>query len=149
MLECREVEVNIREIVENPKHSLSPKDYVSKFQIAFDFDGTITKKSAYPEVGEIDPVMIALIKEVQSRRHKALLWTCREGDTLKEAIVALQEHGVTMNGVNENTYVSFNKGRKMYAKYLFDDTALGYGYAKGLLDSLCKTSGTKKELSYL
>ena len=58
--------------------------------IAVDFDGTITYKNAYPEVGEINPRAIEVLRKLQAQGHKLCLWTCRDwyNHTINDAIAS-------------------------------------------------------------
>jgi hypothetical protein len=55
------------------------------------------------------------------------LWTCREGDWLKEAVIACNEHGIQFDAINENipelkfTYLGQHK---IIADIYLDDKAL-------------------------
>ena len=54
--------------------------------IAVDFDGTIVTH-AYPEIGKPIPFAIDTLKKLQQEgHHQLILWTCREGELLQEAI---------------------------------------------------------------
>lgn len=53
--------------------------------IAVDFDGTITEPSSKPKTGAIREDVIDVLKRL-SKNHKLILWTCREGQDLEEAV---------------------------------------------------------------
>ena len=54
--------------------------------IAIDFDGTIVTH-AYPAIGKPIPFAIDTLKKLQQEdHHQLILWTCREGELLKEAV---------------------------------------------------------------
>ena len=53
---------------------------------AVDFDGTLCR-SAWPGIGEPIHEMINWIKELRQMGHKVILWTCRDGMQLVNAIV--------------------------------------------------------------
>ena len=68
---------------------------------AVDFDGTLCE-SVYPGIGEPN---IALINHLIKRRadgNKVILWTCRCGDRLQEAVAWCKGHGLEFDAVNEN-----------------------------------------------
>ena len=90
--------------------------------VAVDFDGTITKKQEYPEVGEINDRAIEVLKKMQ-KKYTLCLWTCREGKELDDAIKALKERGLEFKYVNESPYES--DCRKIIADVYIDDRALG------------------------
>ena len=54
--------------------------------IAVDFDGTIVTHE-YPNIGKPIPFAIETLKKLQQEgHHQLILWTCREGELLQEAI---------------------------------------------------------------
>ena len=69
--------------------------------IAIDFDGTICQNK-YPEIGEPMPLAIESIKELQERGHNLILWTCRKGELLDDAVRWCEEHGIPFDLVNEH-----------------------------------------------
>lgn len=95
--------------------------------IAIDFDGTITKESKYPEIGELRNDAITCIKKLQEHGHECFLWTCRQGKTLTDAINALLEAGIAMSVMSPYDFsVAF--GRKPIADVYIDDLAFkAYG----------------------
>lgn len=90
--------------------------------IAIDFDGTITKESAYPQIGEIRQEAIEVIKAL-SKHYILCLWTCRSGSFLVEAINALKKNGVTFAYIN-NSPVTPPGTRKIIADYYIDDRVI-------------------------
>ena len=69
--------------------------------IAVDFDGTLCY-SHWPELGEPNTHLIAYLKYMQSQGHKLILWTCRAGKPLSDAITWCQDLGLYFDAVNEN-----------------------------------------------
>ena len=53
--------------------------------IAVDFDGTIVENK-YPEIGEERPFATETLKMLIKDRHRLVLWTCREGELLDQAL---------------------------------------------------------------
>ena len=45
--------------------------------VAVDYDGTITIKDNYPNVGELNPLAIHYLKEYKKLGGKLILFTCR------------------------------------------------------------------------
>lgn len=91
--------------------------------LAIDFDGTITEKSAYPTTGKIRPEAITFLKSLREYGAKLILWTCRTGADLDEAVRLCYEHGLVFDAVNDNIRLN-NDGknsRKVYADYYIDD----------------------------
>nr|DAN30247.1 MAG TPA: nucleotidase 5'-nucleotidase [Caudoviricetes sp.] len=97
--------------------------------IAIDFDGTICQNK-YPEIGEPMPLAIESIKELKERGHDLILWTCRQGDLLDDAVKWCKEHGIPFGLVNEhepNNLKAFDRvaGNKVFADIYIDDRNLG------------------------
>lgn len=93
--------------------------------IAIDFDGTITKWSPYPQIGEIRPEAIEYIKQLKKDGYKLVLWTCRQDHFLLEAINLLAQYDllncfdlINSDGIKES------KGRKIIAAFYIDDRAM-------------------------
>lgn len=92
--------------------------------IAIDFDGTLCK-NAWPRIG--DPnwrVIDAAIRE-KMRGTKLILWTCREGDELAEALAWADRRALIFDAVNENLPECIerygNDCRKVHADEYWDD----------------------------
>lgn len=69
--------------------------------VAVDFDNTIAK-TVYPKIIEPIPEVIDLLRELKKKGATIILWTCREGDVLKEALDWCKENDVPIDLVNEN-----------------------------------------------
>lgn len=69
--------------------------------IAVDFDGTMAT-IAYPSIGEELPDAVRTVQDLQARGYKVILWTCRCGTFLEEAIEWCADRGITFDAVNEN-----------------------------------------------
>lgn len=90
--------------------------------IAVDFDGTITTQSPYPVTGNIRHEAIRVLKRLQKElNYKLLLWTCREGKDLQQAITLLAEQGLYFDFVNT---IDFQTSRKPLVDYVIDDKNL-------------------------
>ena len=61
--------------------------------IAVDFDGTIVE-NRYPEIGQERPFAIDTLKMLINDHHRLVLWSCREGQLLDDAINWCRERGV-------------------------------------------------------
>ena len=61
--------------------------------IAVDFDGTLCR-DCYPRIGEANEGLIRRLKERRAQGDRLILWTCRSGKTLEEALDfwAIAEH---------------------------------------------------------
>lgn len=92
--------------------------------IAVDFDGTITTATPYPITGQIRPEAVRVLKRLQKElKYELLLWTCREGEELQEALTLLQQQGLIFNYVNN---VDWQTSRKPLVKCVIDDKNLFY-----------------------
>ena len=92
--------------------------------IAVDFDGTLCENK-WPEIGEPNKELIAYLKKRQEAGDKLILWTCRVGDILKNAIDWSVGWGIIFDAVNENlpeVVSSFGTDtRKIFADEYIDD----------------------------
>lgn len=96
--------------------------------IAVDFDGTLCT-DAYPKIGIPVWKTINYCKRQKEMGAIIILWTCREGEKLEEAVGWCKFLGLEFDYVNEpaeihqkqfgNTYT-----RKIYADQYIDDKAL-------------------------
>lgn len=92
--------------------------------IAVDFDGTLCENQ-YPEIGEANETMISHIKLEKFRGSKIILWTCRNGKLLEDAVKWCEERCLEFDAVNENLpYIIEQFGgdtRKIFANEYIDD----------------------------
>ena len=92
--------------------------------IAVDFDGTLCT-DRYPKIGEPNlPVINALI-DLQKGGAKLILWACREGELLDEAVIFCNNNGLYFDAVNANLPDRIdrynNDCRKIFADMYIDD----------------------------
>lgn len=89
--------------------------------VAVDYDGTLYRHNAVN-----DPLLISL-RAAQAQGHVVILWTCRHGQSLADALVTLQAHGFVPNLVNQNAPAAVRllgyDPRKIYADIYIDDKA--------------------------
>lgn len=94
---------------------------------AVDFDGTLCTNK-WPRIGEPRYDIINWIKQLRDDGHKIILWTCRCGMPLVDAIVWCADHGLFFDAVNDNLEehkLAFGgNSRKVMADYYVDDKAL-------------------------
>lgn len=91
--------------------------------IAVDFDGCLCKH-AFPEIGAANEDVIQVLIQARTDGNKLILWTCREGKKLVEAVQWAQVHGLYFDAVNENVPELKNQDfaiRKVYADCYLDD----------------------------
>lgn len=96
---------------------------------AVDFDGLLVKNK-FPEIGEIRQPMFNAVKLLQKNGWKIILWSCRTGDMLKDAVEFCVQHGLVPDAVNENLkevqeYFGGDT-RKVFANMYLDDRSANY-----------------------
>lgn len=95
--------------------------------LAIDFDGTIVE-DRYPQIGELKPGALEYINKLKQDGFWIIIWTCRAGDKLTEALTFLQKEGIRWDLVNQNMPENIEKyggdTRKIYADYYIDDRNL-------------------------
>ena len=90
------------------------------YTIAVDFDDTITYVNDYPNTGQLKPEAIEVLKKLK-KKYTLILWTCREGKPLQDAVDLLAKNGIEFDYVNECP----EKSRKVVADVYIDDRAFG------------------------
>lgn len=102
--------------------------------LAVDFDGCLCE-NAYPGIGEPHRAVIAAVQERQRQGWGVILWTCREGEPLREAVDACHAWGLYPDAVNQNLpdwIAAFgNDCRKVGATEYWDDRAVRMGGGEG------------------
>lgn len=97
--------------------------------IAVDFDGTLCENK-WPKIGEPNKELIAYLKEQKEAGVKLILWTCRVGEILENAVKWSAEQGLIFDAINENLpeVIKFMGGdtRKIFANEYIDDRNFGY-----------------------
>lgn len=94
---------------------------------AVDFDKTLILGNTWPNVdGKANKPMIEYLNmERRKRGTKIILWTCRSGQDLKDAVDFCKENGLEFDAVNENLPEMIkaygNDSRKISADKYIDD----------------------------
>ena len=92
--------------------------------IAVDFDGTLCL-DCYPKIGAPNLRLIYILKELRKKGTKLILWTCRCGEPLAEALKWCSYYGLSFDAVNENLPQILEKygsdSRKIFADIYIDD----------------------------
>ena len=95
--------------------------------IAVDFDGTLCE-SDWPNIGMAKQDMIDALLDLQKRGAVIILWTCREGEPLDQAVKWLARQGLKPDYINENAEYLIQKWgndtRKVGADYYIDDRSV-------------------------
>ena len=94
---------------------------------AIDFDGTLCE-SVWPGIGDPNIALIEHLKKKREKGNKLILWTCRVGERLQEAVNWCKCYGLEFDAVNENLPEMIEKyggdSRKVYADVYIDDQAV-------------------------
>ena len=94
--------------------------------IAVDFDGTLCSDN-YPNIGAANTRLIQILRKKQKLGDKLILWTCRAGERLTEAVEWCRKQGLVFDAVNDNLpeMIAFwgNDSRKISADIYIDDKA--------------------------
>lgn len=96
-------------------------------KIAVDFDGTIVD-NAYPSIGKERLFAFNTLKALQEKGFVLILWTCRSGKLLDDAVDFCRKRGVEFYAVNENYTGEVADGvtmRKIDADIYIDDRQVG------------------------
>lgn len=92
--------------------------------IAVDFDGTLFE-GAYPKIGAPRYDVIEYCRMQQLAGAIIILWTCREGKLLEDAVAACREVGLLFDVINDNApgmVEEFGTNpRKIFANEYIDD----------------------------
>jgi len=95
--------------------------------VAIDFDGTIVEDT-WPTIGNLRPDVLRVIKRLRDNGDNIVIWTCRQGKDLSDAIKFLDKNDIPYDAINENVEsvkVDFNPFPKIYYDVLIDDKNLG------------------------
>lgn len=94
--------------------------------IAVDFDGTLCK-NRYPLIGFPKKRNIKRVLKAQKNGASIILWTCREGELLHQAVKWCNKFGLYFEEINNNISwrisVYNNDCRKVGADEYWDDRA--------------------------
>lgn len=113
----------------NKKTETSAADEKNDYKIiAVDFDGTLCEDK-WPEIGEPKIEVIDYLKTLGELGHKIILWTCRTGELLTQAVLwCNNNHGLYFDAVNQNLPEVIKQmggdSRKIHADIYIDDKSL-------------------------
>ena len=95
--------------------------------IAIDFDGTLCQNQ-FPNIGKPNYNVIIKLKAEKFRGSRIILWTCRNGKQLQEAIDWCNMYDIHFDAINENLpdIIDYFGGdtRKVVADEYWDDRAI-------------------------
>ena len=99
--------------------------------IAVDFDGCLCT-NAWPDIGQPNRQLIRMLKTARAKGNKVILWTCREGKLLQDAVKWCERQGLRFDALNENlpemNALYGNNCRKIGADVYIDDKAMRVQY---------------------
>ena len=76
---------------------------------AVDFDKTLNMAQKYPELGKPNMKLIEMLIRCRAAGDKMILWTCREGQLLDDAVEYCRKCGLEFDAINDN--IQENKDR--------------------------------------
>lgn len=92
--------------------------------IAVDFDGVLCEKK-FPAIGAPNRKLIAHLVNLRINGAKIILWTCRNGSLLDDAVLWCNKQGLSFDAVNENLQENIEQyggdTRKIFAHVYIDD----------------------------
>ena len=91
--------------------------------VAVDFDGTLSLDSQYPNIGRFNTHLYEALMKLKGIGWSIVLWTCREGKELREAVEWCKMNGLEFDAINENPPEVPFKSRKVVANMYIDDRA--------------------------
>ena len=125
---------------------------MDKLILCVDFDGTIVQ-DAFPNIGEprqgrFHRTFLEDLIYLQKKGHKIILWTCREGEHLEQAVAFCKERGLEFDAVNDDLFNRV-KGNLLSKKPCCENSNRGgrwsrctyrdaYGRPRGLPAPVCR-----------
>lgn len=95
--------------------------------LAVDFDGTLSF-GKWPDVGPANENLFDFLKSRRAIGDKIILWTCREGKSLSDAVSWCNMQGLDFDAVNDNLpeIIDFYgvNSRKISCDLYIDDRAI-------------------------
>lgn len=95
--------------------------------LAVDFDGTLSF-GEWPNIGPANKDLFEYLRERKEQGDKLILWTCRCGENLSNAVEWCKDNGLTFDAVNGNLPETIAKygvdSRKITCDYYIDDKAV-------------------------
>ena len=95
--------------------------------IAVDFDGTLCE-CKFPDIGAPIPPVIEYVKRLRAAGNIIILWTCRTGQNLTDAVTWCKQQGLTFDYINENVKQNVEQygggTRKIFADVYIDDKTI-------------------------
>lgn len=138
--------------------------------LAVDFDDTLFIRNSWRDMnGHPNKKIVDLVKRLQDRNWKIILWTSRNGEALKEAVQWCEGQGIRVDFINENpdaiawfkNSLGFQNSawsNKAFADIYLDDSALNVetiereldrnaeDYVVAMFEHICQERYKKKVL---
>jgi hypothetical protein len=117
------------------KDSLTKTNLLPKFptnrrlSFGFDFDDTI-----YSPKDGINEDVAETMRLLKKKGHLIILYTCRDGASLFDAVAILRKNKIPFDAINENPDFSTG-GPKMYADLIIDNRAINVLNIRDLLEA--------------
>jgi hypothetical protein len=96
--------------------------------LAIDFDGTIARTN-FPLIEGEMPGAGDTLRRLHDSGHYLIVWTCRSGENLLNAVNWLLAHHIPFDRINDhnpdNVRIHGSEGKKVYAHCYIDDRNLG------------------------
>lgn len=108
--------------------------------IAVDFDGTLSLDAVWPKIGQPNYILLEYLKMRKNKGDRIILWTCRNGVLLEEAVEWCRTQGLVFDAVNDNLQEVIelygNNSRKISADWYIDDKCIVPGEINKLKHSI-------------
>lgn len=105
--------------------------------VAVDFDGCLVS-NAWPEIGDPNDDLFDMLIRFRQKGGELILWTCREGESLADAVLFCAKEGLGFDALNANLpswkALFGNDTRKLGADYYIDDKAICVKAARAALE---------------
>lgn len=106
--------------------------HITCVSFAIDFDGTVIDvEGGYPNIGREREEAIDVLLEMKKAGHKLVLWTCRNGPELQDAIIWCRSRNLEFDAVCDNldsVKTNYGDPRKIVATYYVDDRNAPHGF---------------------
>lgn len=103
---------------------------------AVDFDGTVSL-GQYPNTGPVNLKLVQFLKKRRIMGDKLILWTCREGVSLQDAVDFCLHNDLEFDAINDNLPETIEKygsnSRKISCDYYIDDRAVAADLFEGIV----------------
>lgn len=95
------------------------------YTIAVDFDGTCVEHN-YPAIGMEVEGAVDVLRAINKRGHRIILYTMRSGEKLDAAVKWFSDRKIDLWSINRNPEQDeWTTSPKVFADYYIDDSALG------------------------